>query len=1440
MASHGHLETRWTAAFPDLNLTFRNLGWSGDTPAGISRAGLSEVQAGREKPDEGWKQLCRLLDQTRPDVVVMGYGMASALEDHAARRETTAAFTADFQRLIDKLRQQNPKLRWVFLSPLTPHGKCMLSDNTIARYANAIQELARQNNGVFVDLKNVAMDDTLRIDPLHLNEAGYRTLADHIVKKLGFASEDLEAANNPAAKSSAANNPAALGDDIAMRKLRQAILEKNRYWFHRWRPSNMAYVFGFRKHEQGQNAQEIPQFDTLIAEQEQRIAMLRKMNPTDSSTRDEPVLKSRFAEFTPQSRPAFTVHEGWKIELWAENPLLNKPVHMNFDTRGRLWIASSEAYPMIEVGQSPPDKILVLEDTNDDGHADQSTVFADGLLIPTGVLPYRNGCYVAQSAELLYLEDTDNDGRADRRTVVLSGFGTEDTHHNLHTLMWSDDGRLCMNQSVYTRSDLETPWGVVRLRAGGGFRMNPDNSHTRIFFRGLWNPWGHTQNALGQSFMTDGAGFEGIAYVFDGAVFRPTPGATRTLDLISPGSYPKFCGAAIVAGPSVPADWAGSLLTCDFRANRVTRFDVRQQNAGFTSEPAADLVRTSESTFRPIDIKHGPDGALYIADWSNPIINHGEVDFRDPRRDRWHGRIWRMSQIDAPEKTTRWTGPQAAAHQDLAALVEAYFGDDTSKRGPALEMLIERFQTDAGVVDVVRENVVSERDRLRACRFMARCEQAEFSMLQPLFASADPAIRAAAIRVLADGSQPGDPSASIDAAAAMRLLQSRVHDDNAAVRLDAVVALGRLGTREAICESLAVLDHPLDRFIQHALLHNVEAIVDQWETILQQDEWSTPAFAKRLEFVLESVPAAKAARWVDRHVNQHGVSADGPWIELIGKAGGRDSQNRLLVHVLSDRSSDQTKRRGLRSLQRAAERTASKKQAGPEGLQQLESLLRHDEPDIATASMRVLSAWNRQASAAAMGAIAADPSRTIAVRQAAIEALDRMNGKASRSALRPLAFADLHQDQSDRPIDAAATEVSLRRQALAAFAKRYPAESMDAILKVLQTSTDDGEARLLWNAVLQSKRGRTLVAEGLANVQLSPLALKVAQQLTTRIGRDAAPLAELLNAQSGAAEPRQWTADETSRLLRLASDSGDPHRGELIYRRSALQCVGCHAIGGVGGNVGPDMSSLGASAPLDYLFESLIDPGAKVKEGYHSVAMMLDDGRVLTGIEVDGDDAKMGDGQSGSDNDVRILKQPDGSLQRVAKIEIVATKPSSSLMPSGLIDSLDEQEQADLLAFLSRLGKPGEFDASRKDVARSLRVFAGTHRAEQSGTADLISGERKTGWKGLLSRVSGDIPREDLQRLTAQPRNISLVNVYLEASFETTRRTPVTIELAGVNKADCWIDGEAVPWPGCSEPIPPGIHRLLIRLDARALPETVRVGSQQATFIAVDGDAAES
>ncbi|MCH2613032.1 MAG: sorbosone dehydrogenase, partial [Pirellulales bacterium] len=481
----------------------------------------------------------------------------------------------------------------------------------------------------------------------------------------------------------------------------------------------------------------------------------------------------------------FVVPDGFEVNLYAADPQIAKPIQMNFDEQGRLWIASSEVYPHIKPGQKATDKILVVEDRDRDGVADKTSVFVDGLLIPTGVVPGDGGCYVANSTDLIHFADLNGDLKADRQNVVLSGFGTEDTHHLLHTLRWGHDGALYMNQSIYIHSHVETPYGVKRLRGGGIWQFRPESMQLNILCEGFVNPWGHHFDRWGQHFATDGAYGEGINYVFPGAEYVTKPGLIRRVSGLNPGS-PKHCGLEIISGRHIPESWQGSMVTNDFRAHRVCRFVGNESGSGYASTQEEELIKTTHVAFRPIDVKMGPDGAIYIADWYNPIIQHGEVDFRDERRDHLHGRIWRISAKNRPlaprydinkmsitELFDLLLAPEEWLRLHAKLALKKRNADDVESR---LNSWLKKQLGDAS-----NEH---KNECLLEAMFVLQCiDRIDEEVVSAAINSDDHRLRARAVLVISENRQ--------NLSGYRRLIDQAVGDEHERVRLEAVRALGQ-------------------------------------------------------------------------------------------------------------------------------------------------------------------------------------------------------------------------------------------------------------------------------------------------------------------------------------------------------------------------------------------------------------------------------------------------------------------------------------------------------------------------------------------------------------------------------------------------------------------------------------------------------------------------
>jgi putative heme-binding domain-containing protein len=586
-----------------------------------------------------------------------------------------------------------------------------------------------------------------------------------------------------------------------------------------------------------------------------------------------------FADDDPAAELAsFKIADGFQVNLFAsEKDGIIKPIQMRWDERGRLWVIGSVTYPQVKPAEEPNDKVWILEDTDHDGKADKTTVFADGLMIPTGLEiapPQGSGvrsqesgrkpstlrgsaAYIGEGTKLWLMTDDDGDGRADRREIVLRGFGTGDNHQNLNSFRLSPGGELMFCQGLHSFSRVETPYGIVQLNEAGLWCFRPREHRLDAFFGGAadpQNPWGWVWTKWGQPIVVAGN---------NGAMYYPMPEMIRgwqngRRDSIWDGKGRKTSGPEIIETRFFPTEWQGAMIVGGYINNAVWTLKIEENGAGFrvVDHPSLPHLITSNSgAFRPVDVKLGPDGALYICDWYNPIIGHYQASVRHPDRDKLHGRIWRVSwkgsKQDQPRRSEEAKGIDLLL-RDLASserfvreqAKRQLFGGDSAKVSDAVRSWAERLDPVAAGTEFAR---------VQALGVLEAHESIDVPLLSNVVKSKSPDARAYAAATIARWVD----KLPIDFPA-VETLADLAHDEHPRVRLAAIVAAGNIPRPESIIVVLSAAEQPRDKFIDTALRAAVAVLKPQWEPIVAKGapDWN-PRWRELLA-ELSGAPAKKA------------------------------------------------------------------------------------------------------------------------------------------------------------------------------------------------------------------------------------------------------------------------------------------------------------------------------------------------------------------------------------------------------------------------------------------------------------------------------------------------------------------------------------------------------------------------------------------------------
>jgi putative heme-binding domain-containing protein len=372
---------------------------------------------------------------------------------------------------------------------------------------------------------------------------------------------------------------------------------------------------------------------------------------------------------TPSEELAgFHVPEGFRIELIASEPAISKPMNLAFDAQGKMWVTQSSQYPFpAKAGESGTDAIVVLQDQDRNGSFETSRVFADGLNIPIGLLPWGDGALCFSIPNILYLRDTDRDGVCDHREVLLGPFDTSrDTHGMVNSLRMGADGWVYACHGFNNQSQVQGKDGhSIKMTSGNVFRFRPDGSRVELFTQGQVNPFGMAQDRWGFWYAAD-CHSKPISQLLRGGCYpsfgRPDDG----LGFIPP-MMDHLHGSTAIAGlvhtaqSRFPISFQDNFLSGNVMTCRINRNRVEYDGATAKGIELPDLLTSDDPWFRPVDLQFGPDGHLYIADFYNKIIGHYEVPLDHPGRDRKSGRIWRI----------RWEGDQALSPERSISSVDS-------------------------------------------------------------------------------------------------------------------------------------------------------------------------------------------------------------------------------------------------------------------------------------------------------------------------------------------------------------------------------------------------------------------------------------------------------------------------------------------------------------------------------------------------------------------------------------------------------------------------------------------------------------------------------------------------------------------------------------------------------------------------------------------------
>jgi putative heme-binding domain-containing protein len=966
---------------------------------------------------------------------------------------------------------------------------------------------------------------------------------------------------------------------------------------------------------------------------------------------------------TQPLRPAeqakrFHLPPGFEMQLVAADPQLRKPINIAFDAAGRLWVTETIEYPFAAAGRPGRDAVKVLEDFGPDGRARKITTFADGLNIPIGVLPLDRRTVLVYSIPSVWrLTDTDGDGKADQREELLTGFGHEDTHGMTGEFQMGFDGWVYAchgfrNKSVVKGRDGST----ITMESGNTYRFKPDGTRLQHFTHGQVNPFGLTFDPLGNLYSTDchtrpmyqllrGAWYPSFGKPHDGLGFGPEM-VTHDHGSTAIG------GIAYYAAEQYPVEFRDNLFVGNVVTNRINR--DRIQWAGSTPKgiEMPDFVKCDDPWFRPVDIKLGPDGCLYVADFYNRIIGHYEVPLDHPGRDRDKGRIWRIVYRGADGKA------EPGRIRDLTTLEPDQLLEQFESPNLTTRLLAgNELATAASVSKPAAKSEQPQSPPARVQRLWLAQRRGNLGLqhLAEAAGAKDALIRVHAQRVLAERPQITEPERD--------LVLAGLKDSDAFVQRAAAEALAQHSRPENIAPLLA---------LQHAAASEDTHLLHMVRIALRNQLRSDAAFAKirpadltahdyrAIADVCLGVHNPSSAHFIKGYVQKFDERGEtlSRFCHYVVRYGSPDSAVWVLNLARSRFSMDllmqgQLLKGAMQASQERGGSLPSAEQTWAGGLvQQLLQATKNQEIQL---GIDIAAGLKPRGIESTLLQLARDKKRPEALRKSAVTTLVSLSPWAT-----PPALATLYQSDTE--------SMSLREHVAFAVANNTPAASIAGLVKSLETlparlqaavalgiaGTPAGCERLL-ESVEAGKASPRLLQERLLEIRLKQAKLPNLEDRVARLTKSLPPVDQKVHKLL------------SQRKDAFAKAGADIEQGRKVF---AKNCAACHQLANEGAKIGPQLDGIGIRG-VERVLEDVLDPNRNVDQAFRSTVLVLDNGQIVSGLMLR------------EEGEVVILADAQGKEVRVPKASLQERQVSPlSPMPGNYAEQIPESEFYHLLAYL--------------------------------------------------------------------------------------------------------------------------------------------------------------